>query len=44
MAYSRKINLPAGLRWMDLIDTPFWNKPPVLSRVRVDESSQRKAS
>jgi hypothetical protein len=43
MAYSRKFNLPAGLRWTDLIDTPFWNKPPVL-RVRVDESSKREAT
>jgi hypothetical protein len=43
MAHSRKLDLPAGLRWMDLIDTPFWNKPPLL-RVRVDESSQREAS
>jgi hypothetical protein len=43
MAYARKLNLPAGLRWMDLIDTPFRNKPPVL-KVRVDESSQREIS
>jgi malate dehydrogenase (oxaloacetate-decarboxylating) len=26
MKYSRKINLPAGLRGMDLLDTPVWNK------------------
>ena len=26
MKYSVKINLPAGLRGMDLLDTPIWNK------------------
>jgi len=26
MKYSTKINLPAGLRGMDLLDTPIWNK------------------
>ena len=26
MKYSRKISLPAGLRGMDLLDTPVWNK------------------
>src|ERR1700741_4880631 len=26
MKYSRKLNLPAGLRGMDLLDTPVWNK------------------
>lgn len=26
MKYSRKINLPVGLRGMDLLDTPVWNK------------------
>jgi malate dehydrogenase (oxaloacetate-decarboxylating) len=26
MKYSRKIKLPAGLRGMDLLDTPVWNK------------------
>lgn len=26
MKYSIKINIPAGLRGMDLIDTPLWNK------------------
>jgi malate dehydrogenase (oxaloacetate-decarboxylating) len=26
MKYSIKINVPAGLRGMDLIDTPIWNK------------------
>jgi malate dehydrogenase (oxaloacetate-decarboxylating) len=26
MKYSNKINLPAGLRGMDLLDTPVWNK------------------
>jgi malate dehydrogenase (oxaloacetate-decarboxylating) len=26
MRYSTKINVPAGLRGMDLLDTPIWNK------------------
>src|ERR1700738_2184424 len=26
MKYSRKISLPVGLRGMDLLDTPLWNK------------------
>ena len=26
MKYSMKINLPVGLRGMDLLDTPIWNK------------------
>jgi len=26
MRHSVKINFPAGLRGMDLLDTPFWNK------------------
>jgi malate dehydrogenase (oxaloacetate-decarboxylating) len=26
MKYSRKLNLPVGLRGMDLLDTPVWNK------------------
>ena len=26
MKYSRKLNLPAELRGMDLLDTPLWNK------------------
>jgi hypothetical protein len=26
MKYSVKINVPAGLRGMDLLDTPIWNK------------------
>jgi malate dehydrogenase (oxaloacetate-decarboxylating) len=26
MPYSKEINLPAGLRGMDLLDTPIWNK------------------
>jgi malate dehydrogenase (oxaloacetate-decarboxylating) len=26
MKYSKKINLPAGLRGMDLLDKPVWNK------------------
>jgi malate dehydrogenase (oxaloacetate-decarboxylating) len=26
MKYSKKINPPAGLRGMDLLDTPLWNK------------------
>src|SRR5215469_6744450 len=26
MPYSKKINLPVGLRGMDLLDTPIWNK------------------
>src|SRR5246500_2560095 len=26
MKYSVKINIPAGLRGMDLLDTPIWNK------------------
>jgi hypothetical protein len=26
MKYSREIKLPVGLRGMDLLDTPVWNK------------------
>jgi malate dehydrogenase (oxaloacetate-decarboxylating) len=26
MPYSKKINLPVGLRGMDLLDRPMWNK------------------
>lgn len=26
MKHSVKINFPAGLRGMDLLDTPIWNK------------------
>jgi len=26
MNYSKKINLPGGIREMDLLDTPIWNK------------------
>ncbi|MFZ0503448.1 MAG: NAD-dependent malic enzyme, partial [Chthoniobacterales bacterium] len=31
MKYSMKINVPAGLRGMDLLDTPLWNKGTAFS-------------